>query len=318
MRQKFRGLKAREGVVFRGTHGWGEFAPFDDHSDEHAANWLKAAIEMAYLPAPQASVGCVRSNAIVPECDKEEAVMWAALGDCRVAKVKVSGQPLARREDLDRLWAVAKTLGVNAKLRIDFNGSCSVNNATDFAEDCQGLPIEYLEQPCATLAECGELRSLVKYPIAVDESIRLSKVTSVSEAAQTIRENADFAVLKPIPLGGLRATREWAEHLEMPLVISSSFDTSVGLSFVAGVAAALAPNGTHGLGTGVLFSADLVRYPLLPHDGEIHVGSIEPDLVNLERASEGTSGAVYDKWQVRMARCWQQLQGNPVLDLVTA
>ncbi len=316
LKQKFRGLKFREGVVFRGTHGWGEFAPFHDHSDRHAANWLKAALEMAFAHRVETEVDCVRSNAIVPECDQDQASTWAALGDCQTAKVKVSGDALFRRQDLDRLWSVSKTLGVNGKLRIDFNGACSVANAVDFANDCKGLPIEYFEQPCTTLEECAQLRDEIDYPIAVDESIRLNEISDLADAASAIQNSADVAVLKPIPLGGMKSTQQWATRLAMPCVISSSLDTSVGLSYVAKVAAKISPDAVHGLGTGVLFASDLVRYPLLPHDGEIHVGAVEPDLVSLERASGETHGAIEDKWQMRMARCWQELALDPILESV--
>jgi len=330
LRQRFRGVKFREGVVFRGTHGWGEFAPFLDHADEHAASWLKAAIEMAFAPAVHVAIDCVRSNAIVPECDEDEAVVWAKAGECETAKVKVSGEALNRRQDLDRLWSVSRALGVNAKLRVDLNGACTVAAARDFAQDCKGLPIEYLEQPCATLEECGELRGLIDFPVAVDESIRLpdsgdrsayhrsipANADSMQAKAARIRDNADIAVLKPLPLGGLSATQKWAERLQMPCVVSSSLDSSVGLSYIAKTAAVVAPESVHGLGTGALLAADLVKHTLVPHQGEVHVGLIEPDLVALERASEGTRGAIEDKWQMRMARCWQALANDSVLDLV--
>ena len=51
LRTPFRGLEVRELALFEGPHGWGEFAPFKDHTLEHSAQWLAAAIEAAYEEA---------------------------------------------------------------------------------------------------------------------------------------------------------------------------------------------------------------------------------------------------------------------------
>jgi len=33
LHREFRGVSVREGVLFEGPSGWGEFAPFDDYDD---------------------------------------------------------------------------------------------------------------------------------------------------------------------------------------------------------------------------------------------------------------------------------------------
>jgi O-succinylbenzoate synthase len=316
LKTKFRGIKSREGVLFQGEYGWGEFAPFHDHDDEHAAMWLKASIEMAFSRPISVAANCVRVNSIVPDCEVDQAVTWALTGGCEVAKVKVSGSAITRRQDLDRLHAVSKALGVGSKLRVDLNGALSLDQAIEFVQDCQGLPIDYFEQPCKSVEDCGELRKRTGARVALDESIRLGSDRSHDGFAQ-IRSNADVAVLKPIPLGGFASTKLVSERLQMPCVISSSLDTSVGLAYAARIAATIAPGGMHGLGTASLFDFDVARHALLAHQGEIHIGAVEPDTANLERASDGTKGAIETKWHDRMARCWALLSKDPVLDLVS-
>ena len=44
LRRRFRGLDVREGVLLRGPHGWGEFAPFDDYSAAAAGRSRKHAM----------------------------------------------------------------------------------------------------------------------------------------------------------------------------------------------------------------------------------------------------------------------------------
>ena len=58
-------------------------------------------------------------------------------------------------------------------MRVDANGGWTVAEAV---AACAALtadgPLEYLEQPCATVPELAEVRRLVDVPVAADESIR--------------------------------------------------------------------------------------------------------------------------------------------------
>ena len=57
-------------------------------------------------------------------------------------------------------------------------------------------PLEYLEQPCATVDELAELRRRIDVPIAADESIR-----KADDPFAVVRAGAaDIAVLKVAPL----------------------------------------------------------------------------------------------------------------------
>ena len=75
--------------------------------------------------------------------------------------------------------------------------------------------IEYVEQPCRTVDEMRELRSLVDVPFAVDETIR----TADHPDTIRVREYADVAVLKPAPLGGVAALLRVAEAIDVPVVV---------------------------------------------------------------------------------------------------
>src|SRR5258705_9072035 len=88
----------------------------------------------------------------------------------RTAKVKVAepGQSLA--EDVARVNAVRELVPT---VRVDANGGWTVDAAVAAAEALTSDgPLEYMEQPCATVAELAELRRRVDVPIAPDETIR--------------------------------------------------------------------------------------------------------------------------------------------------
>ncbi|MGV7636948.1 o-succinylbenzoate synthase, partial [Mycobacterium kansasii] len=65
MRVRFRGITAREAVVFEGPAGWGEFGPFPEYDDAEAAHWLRAGIEAAYQGFPVPLRDAVPVNATV-------------------------------------------------------------------------------------------------------------------------------------------------------------------------------------------------------------------------------------------------------------
>ena len=47
MKTKFRGLTLRETALFKGSAGWGEFAPFVEYDAQESLPWLESAIEAA-------------------------------------------------------------------------------------------------------------------------------------------------------------------------------------------------------------------------------------------------------------------------------
>ena len=116
--------------------------------------------------------------------------------------------------------------------------------------------IEYVEQPCRDLDDVARLRAEIDIPIAVDEGIRLADdPTSVR-----LQGIADYAICKPMTLGGAAATGRVAEAIGVPVVISGSLDSSIGLASCVAIAASLPDLPlASGLGTGTLFERDLVE-----------------------------------------------------------
>ena len=179
----------------------------------------------------------------------------------RTAKVKVAepGQTLA--DDVARVDAVRALVPI---VRVDANGGWSVDEAVRAAAALTADgPLEYLEQPCATVDELAALRRRVDVPIAADESIR-----KADDPLAVVRAHAaDIAVLKVAPLGGVSPTLAIAAQIDIPVVISSALDSAVGIAAGLTAAAAL-PALRHacGLGTGGLFLEDVAE-PVVPVDG---------------------------------------------------
>ncbi|HLS03428.1 MAG TPA: o-succinylbenzoate synthase [Actinomycetales bacterium] len=296
MRTRFRGITAREGVVFRGAAGWAEFSPFLDYGPAQAVPWLDAAREAAAQGFPPAVRAEIPVNVTIPAVDASHAAQLVAdSGGCTTAKVKVAEPGQDLDQETNRLAAVREALGPAGKIRIDANGAWDVETAVRHiaALDRAAGGLEYVEQPCATVADLARVRRRVSVPIAADESIRHAR--DPFEVART--QAADIVVLKVQPLGGVRACLELAEQIAMPVVVSSALETSIGLAAGVALAAAL-PELPYacGLATGHLLENDLTSAPLRPHGGAIAVRQITPEAELLDAVQNSKTSA---RWRKR-------------------
>jgi O-succinylbenzoate synthase len=171
--------------------------------------------------------------------------------------------------------------------------------------DAAARGLEYVEQPCATLAELRALRARTNVPIAVDEGVRLAADTDDPRWRRAVHEAADVVVLKPTPLGGVARALVLAERLRTPVVVSGAMDTSVGLAAGVALAAAL-PDLPHacGLGTGALLADDVVATPSRPRGGRLPVVRPRPDPDRLAAAAERLGAAAAAAWAERMRAAW--------------
>ncbi|WP_062383649.1 o-succinylbenzoate synthase [Demequina iriomotensis] len=282
---RFRGVTERHGVLIRGTDQdgrdrWGEYSPFDDYTPERASRWWEAAMEAARGEWPDPVRDTVPVNSIVPELPAGRAAQLAAAGGCTTAKVKVAGTG-GWRDDVRRVEAVAVALGPEGRVRVDANGAWDVDTAVtvlrelDAAARAGGGPgLEYVEQPCRSVAELAEVRRRTSILVAADESVRIP-----GDADEVMRAGAaDILVLKVAPMGGVRNCLDVVDRYAIPIVVSSAMESSVGLA--AGVALARAvPELPYacGLGTGELLAEDTVRETVVPRDGVI--GPVTLDVI---------------------------------------
>ncbi|MFJ2754627.1 o-succinylbenzoate synthase [Nocardioides sp. NPDC087217] len=301
MTTRFRGITEREGLVFEGAGGWGEWSPFLDYDTPEIEPWLRCAEEAAAGDWPTPVRETVPVNATVPAIGPERAHEIVTRSGCATAKVKVAdpGQSLA--DDIARVEAVRDALGPAGKVRIDVNGLWTVDEALAAIGvlDRAAGGLEYVEQPCPTVEELADVRRKVDVRIAADESIR--------RAADPYRvrdlEAADVAVLKVQPLGGVRACLRIAEDIGLPCVVSSALETSVGMAAGIALAAAL-PELPYacGLGTVSMFTEDIAASPLLPSGGVLPVltTSPAPERLLADRALHATSERA-EFWRKRLA-----------------
>src|SRR4051812_4451317 len=262
-------------MLVEGPAGWGEFCPFIEYDDAECVPWLAAAVEAAQEGWPAPVRDRVPVNAIVPAVSPEDAYALVRASGCGAAKVKVADAPGALAADVERVAAVRDALGPGGAVRVDANAAWEVDEAVTAirALDCAAGGLEYVEQPCPTVAELAAVRRRVDVRIAADESIRRAE----DPLRVAVAEAADVAVLKCAPLGGVRRALAVAEACGLPCVVSSALQTSVGLAAEIALAGALPELPfACGLGTGALFTRDVVERPLVPVNGWLPVARRAP------------------------------------------
>ncbi|MEX3516811.1 o-succinylbenzoate synthase [Corynebacterium camporealensis] len=318
---KFRGVTTREALLIDGPAGWGEFAPFLEYGPAESAQWLRAGLEAAFEGFPEPQRDWVEVNGTIPAVPAEQVpeVMDRYPG-CRTFKIKVAEAGQTLDDDIARVNAVRDV--VNARggevpvLRVDANGGWSVDEAVAAAKAL--MPLDYMEQPCATAEELVEVRKQLMrnglfVRVAADESIR--KVDDPYRVAEL--QAADVAVVKPAPLGGVRRVLEIAKHLRgrhMDITVASALDTSVGISMGLATVAALPKilddedvdvvPAAAGLATGSLFIED-VTAPRKIEDGHLRVEHLAPESDRLTELSAPADRK--DWWFKRAKECWDVL-----------
>ena len=295
----FRGINLREVALFRGEYGWGEFSPFLEYGYKESAPWLMCAIEAATKPRPKLYRNSVRVNGTIPALNepKEIEQIVDSFPGVQTFKVKV-GDNLP--EDIARL-AKVRALAPKAKLRIDVNGNWDVATAvTNLRAIFENIgPLEYVEQPCATIAELRALKDKLKLdiPIAGDEVLR----KSADPFTVDLRGAIDILALKVQPLGGIARAHNLAEHHKLPIIISSALESAVGINYGLQLAASFADlNFDCGLGTGSLLNADVAHLPIV--NGEIAISEVSPDFEPYLVAPDR-----HKWWQDRVMKTWEHI-----------
>lgn len=309
MRLRFRGIERRRAVVWKGPAGWAEWSPFLDYSGDEIVPWLHSAVEAADHGWPTPVRAQVPVNCTIPVIDADRAAERAAASGCRTAKVKVADPSSTPQQDLDRVSAVRDALGPSGRVRIDANGAWDVPTARERLEGFKHLGLEYAEQPVPTTEGLAELRVAlaragIDIPIAADESIRRS---GDPERVKRL-DAADVAVLKVQPLGGVRRCLELAELLDMPVVVSSALETSIGLAAGVALAAALPELPFDcGLNTLDLLDADVTSDAVRAESGVIpvHRPEAEDDLLDASAADPDTTAW----WKQRLQDTARRIHG---------
>lgn len=202
----------------------------------------------------------VALNALITESasDLEGQAERLRQAGYRAVKLKVGRG--AVETDVARVKTLHGVLGEEVTLRLDANRAWTFEEAVSFAERLGDVPLAYLEEPLRSPTRLVELITTTGLPVALDETTREMSPEGLSDYLPL-----RAVVLKPTLLGGLSLTCQWARQArkrEILPVISSSYESGVGLRMLAALAASL-PTAPAGLSTYDRLGADVLT-PRLP------------------------------------------------------
>lgn len=256
-----------------GRRGAGE-SPIEDGGLDAALDAL--AMDLAAPPADRpwvgvnATIGAVETDAAV------DAALDAVGAGFRTLKLKAAPGETTRAL-ADRIGAVRRAVGDRAALRLDVNGSWDLAGAIERLRALEGAALQYVEQPLPprAVADAARLRGGTGVAVAADEAIdSLASARAVLDAGA-----ADVLVVKPGRVGGpaaATAIAALAATRGVPVVISSLFETGIGLAAGIACAATLpdvvgwpAAARDHGLATADLLVDDLIVEPLVVDRGRV-------------------------------------------------
>jgi O-succinylbenzoate synthase len=148
-------------------------------------------------------------------------------------KLKVGRAPV--EADIEQVRRVRRALGPEVSLRLDANRAWSATQALAFGEGVRGCGVEYLEEPLADPEGLPALAAALPVPVALDETVVGLEPESLVEHTY-----ARALVLKPMLLGWGRSLRlaRVADTLGLTPVVSSCFETGVGMRALVALAAA--------------------------------------------------------------------------------
>lgn len=281
-----RRLKVRDGLLIRlgdgAGEGWGEISPLPGFSAEHLDDARAAAVAWAQAwrsggepPLPEQpscafGISCALAELAgelpreadfraAPLCTGDPDALLPLLQSIdgeKVAKVKVG------------LWeAVRDGMVVNLlleaipdlRLRLDANRAWTPLKAQQFAKYVNPQfrsRIAFIEEPCKTRDDSRAFARDTGIAIAWDESLREPDFRFGAEPGVAA------VVIKPTLTGSLQKVRAQvaAAHAQgLTAVISSSIESSFGLTQLARIAAWLTPGTLPGLDTLGLMQAQLMR-----------------------------------------------------------
>ncbi|MBF0031105.1 o-succinylbenzoate synthase [Citrobacter freundii] len=280
-----RRLKTRDGLYIclrdGESEGWGEISPLPGFSQESweeaqtellawVKGWLQGDDSLPQLPSVAFGVSCALAELAgvlpldadyraAPLCTGDPDDLVLQLADMpgeKVAKIKVGLYEAVRDGMVANLLLEAIP---ELHLRLDANRAWTPLKAQQFAKYVNPEyreRIAFLEEPCKTRDDSRAFARETGIAIAWDESLREADFTFEAE------EGVKAVVIKPTLTGSLDKVREQvaaAHALGLTAVISSSIESSLGLTQLARIAAWLTPQTIPGLDTLSLMQCQQVR-----------------------------------------------------------
>ncbi len=229
----------RRGLIVQIGDGWGEIAPLPGFSKETFEEAKQEALEVLFekksptLPSVVFGFSSAKhplTSVRVPLC-----ALRIPHSGCKALKLKLGDL------SVDEAIKLVKQYIGKYSLRLDFNQKWTLKQALAFTKHFQKTDFEYLEEPVKAYEDLVRFSKMTGFPIALDESRKM---------VPTVKA----LVIKPTLWGKIPEST-------LPIVLSSSYESSLGILQIAALSSSELPQGLD------TFSPDFINPPITIEDG---------------------------------------------------
>lgn len=240
----------------------------DDLINQNILSSVRFGVEMVIwnlMPGNNQQHKKIKVNGLLTGSTEEMLINAAKLlsEGYDVLKLKVG------RRDIDSeigfILQLRKTFGYNFQLRLDANRSWDFDSAVYFGKNVVNEQIEYIEEPLKDFKRLDELYFQTSLPFAIDESLFEFDDLPIKTKA---------LILKPSFVGGIHKTYQFiklAQSKGIQPIISSAFESGLGLRTLAKVASFIPENIAMGLDTFRRFKNDVIKPPFIVKNGFVEI-----------------------------------------------
>lgn len=191
-------------------------------------------------------------------------------------KLKVGGD---LREDIEKVQALSAATQETALLHLDANQAWNLNEAVTFGNEVGLAAVDYIEEPFKDIEQIPAFFMQTTIPVALDESLRKVTIEDIRSL-----DGVDILILKPTLLGGIEKTyklMEETKRLGIVSLISSSYESGVGILALANLAGCTSRDRGAGLDTLKFFKKDILKEPFKIEHGRMDISQRRLELKDI-------------------------------------
>lgn len=238
-------------------------------SDMDLFSSVRFGLEMAFLNLASLANNTNLGNLITSDCLEEVKIHGLLQGDVQTV-TKLAKELMTKgfvsfkikgTEDIDsdikKLTALAKATNNKALFHLDCNQKWNLPDALKLCDQLQKTPLLYIEEPFKNINEVPEFYQLAMIPIALDETL----LTEDFERLKSL-DGFEYLIIKPQLVGGIEKTLDLVgrcQALAVAPVISSSFESELGIQTLVQIAGAINTGQSCGLDTLKYFKESILK-----------------------------------------------------------
>ena len=186
------------------------------------------------------------------------------------------------KKEIKTVQAFSEAIDGRALFYVDANQTWTLNQAVEFGNEVGLAALAYIEEPFKNIYDIPEFFAQTTIPIALDESLLKYPFEEIKSI-----DGVYTLILKPTLLGGIE--RAWklmheAKRLALSSVVSSTFESDIGILGLAHLAGSTSRDYPAGLDTLKYFEQNLLKEKIPVNHGKMDIsrGGFRADQIRFD------------------------------------